>query len=188
MDDRAVVDAVAERVRALRRERGWSLDALSARARVSKGVLVALENRRSNPNLATLVRLCDAFGVPLSALLREDGEPLLQPAPPEAHSRLWEGPAGGSGTLLTGASRPTGAELWHWRLEPGEEHRSEAHLSGTVELLHVLSGRLTVTVAEQRTVVESGHALRMAGDRPHSYANLGSQTVEYTGVVLVPGR
>ncbi|WP_055589502.1 helix-turn-helix domain-containing protein [Streptacidiphilus griseoplanus] len=185
-DDRAVVDAVAERVRALRRERGWSLDALSARARVSKGVLVALENRRSNPNLATLVRLCDAFGVPLTVLLQQSTAPLLQPAPPEAHSRLWSGPDGGEGLLLTGASHPTGAELWHWRLAPGEEHRSEAHVSGTVELLHVLRGRLTVTVADQEAELPSGHALRMAGDRPHAYANRGSEPVEYTGVVLVP--
>jgi len=186
MDDQGVVEAVAARTRALRKERGWSLDALSVRARISKGVLVALENGRSNPNLATLIRLCDAFAVPLTTLLQQPPAPLLQPSPPEAHSVLWNGPGGGSGTLLTGAAQPTGAELWHWRLAPGEEHRSEAHLSGTVELLHVLRGSLTVTVADQRAVLGAGHGLRMTGDRPHSYANHGTEPAEYTGVVLVP--
>lgn len=95
MDDTAVLEAVAARVRSLRRERGWSLDTLAARAGVSKGMLVALENARSNPNLATLVRLCDAFTVPLTELLRPPAAPLLEAAPPERQSVLWRGRDGG---------------------------------------------------------------------------------------------
>ncbi|GAA0482388.1 XRE family transcriptional regulator [Streptomyces stramineus] len=186
MDDRSVMEAVAARARALRKERGWSLDALAARARVSKGMLVALENGRSNPNLATLVRLCDAFAVPLTDLLRQPAAPLLQPSPPEHQPELWAGPDGGAGRLVTGATQPAGAELWHWRLAPGEEHHSEAHVAGTVELIHVLRGALTVTVGGQEAEVPAGHGLRMAGDHPHSYANRGPSLAEYTGVVLVP--
>ncbi|ARZ68854.1 XRE family transcriptional regulator [Streptomyces sp. HU2014] len=185
-DDRTVMEAVAARARALRKERGWSLDALAARARVSKGMLVALENGRSNPNLATLIRLCDAFAVPLTDLLQQPATPLLAPSPPEEQPVLWTGPDGGTGRLLTGAAQPVGAELWHWRLAPGEEHHSEAHLAGTVELLHVLSGTLTVTVGGQETVLPEGHGLRMAGDHPHGYANRTGEEVVYTGVVLVP--
>lgn len=186
MDDKAVVEAVAARVRTLRKERGWSLDALSARAQVSKGVLVSLENGRSNPNLATLVRLCDAFGEPLTTLLSAPEEPTAQVTAPDRHSVLWTGNAGGSGRLVTGASRPMGAELWHWRLAPGEVHRSEAHMAGTVELLHVLSGTLTVTIAEQLVELPAGHALRMSADHPHAYANHGTEEAVYSGVVLVP--
>ncbi|MBT2383338.1 helix-turn-helix domain-containing protein [Streptomyces sp. ISL-11] len=185
-DDRSVMEAVAARTRALRKERGWSLDALAARAHVSKGMLVALENGRSNPNLATLIRLCDAFAVPLTDLLQQPAAPLLQPSPPEEQPVLWHGPAGGTGTLLTGAAQPVGAELWHWHLAPGEEHRSEAHVAGTVELLHVLRGTLTVTAGGQEAVLPRGHGLRMAGDLPHGYANRTGSPVEYTGVVLVP--
>lgn len=186
MDDRAVVEAVAARVRALRKERGWSLDTLSARAQVSKGMLVALENGRSNPNLATLVRLCDAFGEPLTTLLSTPEPLLLQVTAPDDQSVLWTGPDGGAGTLATGVSRPVGAELWHWRLAPGERHTSEAHMAGTVELLYVLRGTLTVTVADREVVLPVGHALRMAADHPHAYANAGEEVTEYTGVVLVP--
>ena len=37
-------------------------------------------------------------------------------------------------------------ELWYWRLEPGDVHEAEAHLPGTVEMLHVLDGDLTLAV------------------------------------------
>ena len=60
-----ITTAVARTLQALRADRGWSLDQLAARSGVSKGVLVALEQGRSNPNLATLARIGDAFGVPL---------------------------------------------------------------------------------------------------------------------------
>ncbi|HEV8279920.1 MAG TPA: helix-turn-helix transcriptional regulator, partial [Streptosporangiaceae bacterium] len=42
--------ALARTLQSLRAERGWSLDQLAARSGVSKGVLVALEQARSNPN------------------------------------------------------------------------------------------------------------------------------------------
>src|SRR6185369_16791929 len=63
-----ITAAVARTLQALRADRGWSLDQLAARSGVSKGVLVALEQGRSNPNLATLARIGDAFGVPVTLL------------------------------------------------------------------------------------------------------------------------
>ena len=65
--------AVARTLQALRADRGWSLDQLAARSGVSKGVLVALEQGRSNPNLATLARIGDAFGVPVTQLVDVGG-------------------------------------------------------------------------------------------------------------------
>src|SRR5215831_15184930 len=64
-----ITAAVARTLQALRADRGWSLDQLAARSGVSKGVLVALEQGRSNPNLATLARIGDAFGVPVTLLV-----------------------------------------------------------------------------------------------------------------------
>ena len=67
--------ALARTLAALRAERGWSLDQLAARSGVSKGVLVSLEQARSNPNLATLARVGDAFGLPVTRLLDVPPEP-----------------------------------------------------------------------------------------------------------------
>src|ERR1700748_1822731 len=92
--------AVAQTLQALRADRSWSRDKLSARAGVSKRVLVALEQERSNPNLATLARIGDAFGVPVTLLVDLGGEPAVQLSSPDASRVLWRGPSGGTGTLL----------------------------------------------------------------------------------------
>ena len=90
--------AVARTLQALRADRGWSLDQLAARSGVSKGVLVALEQGRSNPNLATLARIGDAFGVPVTQLVDVGGEPAVRISSPDTSRVLWHGPSGGTGT------------------------------------------------------------------------------------------
>src|ERR1700722_13207070 len=92
--------ALARTLQALRAERGWSLDQLAARSGVSKGVLVSLEQGRGNPNLGTLARVGDAFGVPMTRLVEVTGESTGRISGPDEARVLWRGPAGGAGTLI----------------------------------------------------------------------------------------
>src|SRR5438067_2725841 len=95
-----ITAAVARTLQSLRAERGWSLDQLAARSGVSKGVLVALEQARSNPNLATLARISDAFGVPVTYLLDVPAEPTVRVTGPAQARTLRHGPRGGTGTII----------------------------------------------------------------------------------------
>lgn len=178
--------AVARTVKALRGARGWSLDALSTRSGVSKGVLVTLEQGRSNPNLLTLIRLAEAFSVPITRLVQLDEEPAVQLAGPERAVVLWEGPSGGRGTLLIGTDPPQALELWRWSLEPGESYGAEAHSPGTREVVSVDQGTLTLSVDESDHRVGPGASASFAGDRPHRYENRGRTTVRFAMVVTVP--
>src|SRR5216117_96479 len=106
--------ALARTLQSLRAERGWSLDQLAARSGVSKGVLVALEQARSNPNLATLARVSDAFGVPVTYLLdvfSEPTEPTVRVTGLAQARTLWHGPRGGTGTIIAATEASWAAEL-----------------------------------------------------------------------------
>src|ERR1019366_6832782 len=164
--------ALARTLQFLRAERGWSLDQLAARSGVSKGVLVALEQGRSNPNLATLARISDAFGVPVTR---------------PAESRvLWHGPSGGTGTIIAATDPPWAAELWRFTLLPGEQFGGDAHAPATREMAWVEEGTLTLTVAGLRYQVSAGHCARFPGGLPHAYANEGAQRVLLTMIDVVP--
>lgn len=76
--------------------------------------------------------------------------------------------------------------MWRWRMEPGEQHDSEAHAAGPRELIHVLRGELTVTVGGDAVIIGPGGSARIAGDRPHSYANEAGSPAEWVAVVIVP--
>lgn len=178
--------ALARTLQTLRAERGWSLDHLAARSGVSKGVLVALEQARSNPNLATLARLSDAFGVPVTRLVDVPGEPEVRVTGLDQARTLWRGPSGGSGTIIAATEPPWAAELWRWTLMPGESSGGEGHAPATREMAWVEEGILTLTVAGLHHRVGPGECARFPGSLPHSYANKGTQPLVLTMIVVVP--
>jgi transcriptional regulator with XRE-family HTH domain len=178
--------ALARTVAALRAERGWSLDALAARSGVSKGVLVAVEQGRSNPNLATLARIGDAFGVPVTRLLEGAEESVIRISSAADARVLWTGSAGGTGTIIAATPPPWAAELWRWQLEPGERFGGESHAPGLRELTIVESGELTLTVAGRIYRLGAGEGARFPGDLPHGYANEGTERAVLTMVCVIP--
>ncbi len=178
--------AVARSLQSLRAERGWSLDQLAHRSGVSKGVLVAIEQERSNPNLATLARISDAFGVPVTRLIDVPDEPAVRITGPDQARTLWRGPSGGTGTIMTATEPPWAVEMWRWVLLPGEHAGGDAHGSASKEMIWVQSGTITLTVAGHRYQVTAGQCARFSGGEHHSYANEGDEPAEMTMVVVVP--
>jgi transcriptional regulator with XRE-family HTH domain len=178
--------AVARILQSLRGERGWSLDQLAQRSGVSKGVLVAIEQGRSNPNLATLARIADTFGVPVTRLVDVPDEPAVRIIPAEQARTLWRGPSGGTGTILGATEPPWAVELWRWVLQPGEMSGGDAHVAGSKEMIWVESGAITLTVAGHQYQVSTGQCARLSGAEHHSYKNEGPDQAVMTMISLVP--
>jgi transcriptional regulator with XRE-family HTH domain len=184
--DTALTGALARILQSLRAERGWSLDHLASRSGVSKGVLVALEQGRSNPNLATLARIADAFGVPLTRLVDVSDEPAVRITGPEQARVLWRGEAGGTGTIIAATEPPWAAELWRWTLQPGERFGGDAHTPASKEMVWVESGTVTLTVAGREYEVEAPRCVRFPSSLPHSYRNDGGEPAVITMICVVP--
>lgn len=184
-DPDAVNDAVGRNLRRLRARRSWTLDALSARAAVSKGMLIQMEQARTNPSLAILCRVAEAFDVSLAQLVELDQVPSVRTVANDQGAVLWT--AGSSyGRLLVGSDRTDHLELWEWRLEAGVGHASEAHVPGTEELLHVTAGALTLEVDGATHAVQAGGGAAFEAARPHAYRNHGTEAVRFTMVVVQP--
>jgi transcriptional regulator with XRE-family HTH domain len=167
-----VAQAVAVNVRRIRAARGWSLEALAGRSGVSKGMLVQLEQARTNPSLGTLCRVAEALSVSLAALVETSAPPSVQVVPADGGTELWTGPGGGTARLLVGSDEREHVELWDWLLGPGDTHVSaDAHIEGTLELLHVVSGAMVLEVDGEDHPIGTGCAASFRGDRPHAYRN-----------------
>ncbi len=82
---------IAQRLKSLRAERGWSLDALAERSAVSRATLSRLENADVSPTASVLGKLCAAYGLTLSRLMHmveDDFAPLV----PRDAQPLWTDP------------------------------------------------------------------------------------------------
>jgi transcriptional regulator with XRE-family HTH domain len=183
----ALALAIGARVKHERQSRGWTLDQLAEAAGVSRRMVINVEQGAANPSVGTLLRISDALGVGLPALVE----------PPQAHrvkvtrrgegATLWCSESGGRGVLVAGTEPPDVVELWDWTLAPGDQHVSEAHTPGTRELLQVQEGTITVSVADQSSALDAGDAIAFPGDVEHSYANSGTEAARFSLAVFEPG-
>jgi transcriptional regulator with XRE-family HTH domain len=178
-----LIALISGRVRELRRERRLSLDALAARAAVSKGMIVQIEKAKSNPSIATLCKVAAAFSVSVADLVNVSGQQPIEIVPAGPPRLLWRGPKGGAGTFLVGSRGPDMLELWVWEIRPGERHQAPAHPKGTLELLTVEKGELSIAFDQVSYVIGTGASALAHTDRPHAYACVGKKPVRFIMVV-----
>ncbi|AOJ42447.1 XRE family transcriptional regulator [Burkholderia lata] len=182
-DVEIVSAAVADRIKTYRKERKLSLDELSRRAGVSKGMLVEIEKCAANPSIAILCRISAALGVSVADIVNVASAPTMRLITGEDIPTLWSGPKGGSARLLAGTSGPNMIELWCWELEPGEQFESPGHPQGTLELFHVEQGTLTVRVDDAELRVPAGCSAVARTEPRHCYANGEGTKLKFTMVV-----
>jgi transcriptional regulator with XRE-family HTH domain len=179
--------AIGARVKQQRQSRRWTLDQLAEVAGVSRRMLVNVEQGAANPSVGTLLRISDALGIGLPALVELPETASLKVTRYGEGAALWIGEAGGRGVLVAGTAPPDVVELWDWHLSPGDRHSSEAHTRGTKELLQVQQGTITLEVAEQSITLEAGDTVSFPGDVAHAYANPSAEPARFSLTVFEPG-
>lgn len=183
----SLAHVIGSRIKQERSNRRWTLDQLAEVAAVSRRMLVKVEQGAVNPSVGTLLRLSDALGIGLPALVEPPKPRAVKLVRSGEGARLWSGDHGGAGVLVAGTQPPDVVELWDWTLKPGDHHASEAHTSGTRELLHVQAGSILVTVGDDAYELRTGDALTFYGDVAHSYDNPGQEPVRFSLTVFEPG-
>jgi transcriptional regulator with XRE-family HTH domain len=177
---------VGERVRHERQARLWTLDQLAEVSDVSRRMLINIEQGVANPSIGILLKLSDALGVGLAALVESPGPTAVKLTRSGTGPVLWTSGTGGRAVLVANTAPPDVVELWDWTLGRGDRYESDAHAAGTRELLHVLKGGVVVEVAEQELVLRTGDALSFPGDVPHAYANRAASAARFSLSVFEP--
>lgn len=189
MDENAAALAavIGARVKKERQSRRWTLDQLAKGAGVSRRAVVNVEQGTANPSVGTLLRISDALGIGLPALVESPGLKPVKVTRRGEGAALWTSESGGRGVLVAGTEPPDVLELWDWTLGPGDRHVSEAHTTGTKELVQVQEGTITVEVADQSVTLDADDAVAFPGDVEHSYSNPGKQPARFSLAVFEPG-
>jgi DNA-binding XRE family transcriptional regulator len=186
-DPRRVEAALAHNLREWRARRGWSLAELAARAGVSKGMLVQIEQSQTNPSIATLCKLANALGVALPRLVEVADEPVIRRVTRAEVAWLWRGRGKGSAAgLVGGIEAPIPVELWEWRMGRQDAYDALAHPPGTREVVYALEGQVLITVEGVKTTIDAGECAVFQADRPHRYAAAGGRTARFMMVVVEP--
>jgi transcriptional regulator with XRE-family HTH domain len=120
-----------ERIKAARQGRKMSVTALARASSLTKGFISQLEGGKSNPSLASLVRIASALEVPLSSLISPEATGLdLQPGSGQpaimAARNLYQDVAGlvPLGAAQTGTHFVATVPAWHALTNRAHPHQS----------------------------------------------------------------
>jgi mannose-6-phosphate isomerase-like protein (cupin superfamily) len=153
---------------------------------VSRRMLINIEQGVANPSIGILLKLSDALGVGLSALVESPKPTAVKLTPSGTGPVLWSSAAGGRAVLVASTAPPDVVELWDWTLGTQDRYSSEAHAAGTCELLHVLAGEVVVEIAQEVVRLQTGDALSFPSAAPHAYANPGAVLARFSLAVFEP--
>lgn len=174
---------VGQRLRDERQARNLSLDDLSRASGVSRAALSQIETRKSSPSLSVMWKIAVGLGIPFAELLggdSEDGAVLRR-----SDAQVLRSPDGRfeSRPVIPAGTTPW-VEVYELKLSARSTYRSEAHASGTRELLVVLSGSMRVEVGTTTYDLEPGDSLSFRADQPHAYINPGSSEARAHDVIV----
>lgn len=182
-----VTQRIAARVRALRAERGLSIEALASACDVSRSAISLIERGESSPTAVVLDKLATGLGVALADLFADAApEAAPQPLARRASQPIWRDPD--SGYVRRGISptgHPSPIQIVEVDFPPGARVAYETGARAAVihQQVWVLEGRIDLTVGEDRHRLEAGDCLAMRLDRPTVFHNPTRKPAHYVVVL-----
>jgi transcriptional regulator with XRE-family HTH domain len=166
-----VLTAVGPRLRALRKQRGVTLAALSETTGISVSTLSRLESGNRKPSLELLLPLSRAHRVPLDELVGAPptGDPRVQLKPIER----------GGMTIIPLSHNPGGLQAFKHILPGGRRTEPDPRVHEGYEWLYVLTGRVRMVLGEHDIVLRAGEVAEFDTRVPHWFGNADARAAEF---------
>ena len=179
-DDTSIDRRIAQRLKALRAERGWSLDELATRCSVSRATLSRLENAEVSPTASVLGKLCAAYGLTMSRLMHMvEGD--FPPVVRRAVQAVWSDPEiGFRRRSVSPPAQTLAGEALECALDAGVRITyDEPPRPGLEHHLLMVEGELAVTVGGQMHDLRPGDCLRYQLFGPSAFATPANSGARY---------
>ena len=163
-----VLSAIGPRLRALRRDRGMTLEDLSAETGISVSGLSRLESGKRRPTLELLIPLARAHRIALDQLI---GAPAT--GDPRVHLKPLRHRRGSVVVPLT--HYPGRLQVFKQVIAP-RPRKLLTHAG--YEWLFVLAGELSLVISEREVTLRPGEVAEFDTTEPHWFGPSGDQSVE----------
>jgi transcriptional regulator with XRE-family HTH domain len=168
-DAQQIARQVGMTLRAVRQERGISLQQLADLTEVSKLTLGNIERGEGNPSLSVIWKIANGLQIPISALLNENNEVTI--------SRKHKGNkvlSANEACILEpmfDVSTFGQSEMHRAFLKPNSEYAPGSHHPGVIEYVTVMSGELRLKIEDEYYHLYEYDSLKFNADREHAYFN-----------------
>lgn len=174
-------------LKALRKEKGWSLDKAAEKTGVSKAMLGQIEREESSPTIATLWKIASGFNTSFSSFIAEQNVPLQKPIHRKGRTKQIH-PADKKIKVmpLFPFDKQLNCEIFTIELLPSCEHLSAPHQQGVIEHIVVVEGKLEILVGGKWQPLNKGEGLRFNASQTHGYRNLSKKIARFHDVIHYP--
>lgn len=168
---------IGRNIKALRKEKHFTLDVLAERSGVSKAMLSQIEAEKVNPTVATVWKIAQGLDIEINLLLsgaegpvrkfhltKRDNITVLDTDEEGVHIRV-----------LTPMQMAEDLEMYLLTIAPGGALRSQPHFPGTEEFLTVIAGRIRVRAGDRSGEVHAGDFIRYQCDVDHDIENAAAE-------------
>ena len=169
----SATDRLCEQVRALRRNRGWTLEQMATASGVSRSMLSQIERGQANPTFSVAYKIAGALGLSLAELIEEPEQSTIEVirAADQAYHFRDDGDCKIRGLVPRHLEKEV--EFYELSLAPDNSLDSPAHVTDTHEFITVQSGELEVISGDSTARLSAGDSAYYAADTAHAIRNVG---------------
>ncbi|MGS0686286.1 helix-turn-helix domain-containing protein [Nakamurella sp. GG22] len=157
---------IGARLRSARTAQGMTLAQVAEASNLTKGFLSRVERDETSPSVATLVSVCQVLSLPVGALF---AEPEIQRIRAADAPRINFGGTGTTERLVSPRNEPRVQVLRSIMLPSASGGDDLYTISSDVEVVHVISGAVTVRFVDREIDLEAGDTLTFPGRELHSW-------------------
>lgn len=175
MNGRADIhERLAASLRAARKAKGLSLDAVAKLSGVSRSMVSQIERGESSPTVSTLWNLTQALQVDFAGLVEGRTAPGIEVIRAEAAPTINSRGEGVRIRILSPAEAAGDHEVYDLSFSENGALVSDPHSPGCREHLAVLEGEVIVRSGEEERRLSAGDTARYFADRAHSLSAIGN--------------
>lgn len=181
---------IAKRIKALRKERGGTLNELAQASGVSSSMISLIERGETSPTAAVLNKLADALNVSLASLFSpESAEKKPLPVSRQAEQPVWADPDSGYiRRHLSPDGASTSVQLAEILFPPNKSVSFDSMVGTAIihQQIWMLEGEMNVSTAEATWHLKTGDCLAILVDQHVVFHNPTNEQSRYLVAISTP--
>ncbi|MEH6444962.1 MAG: XRE family transcriptional regulator [Oceanospirillaceae bacterium] len=170
-----IAQVLCEKVKGLRKDRGWTLESFAAISGVSRSMLSQIERGQANPTLAVACKIAQAFSISVGELVDEPWTvSSIEVIRKDDPAFLYRHDSNCKIRTLSPLNMEKNIEFYELSLQPKAHLQSAAHFEGAREFITVEKGVIEITAGVDSNSLSEGDSAHYRGDVVHSIQNTGN--------------
>lgn len=170
-----VAQVLCEKVKALRKDRGWTLESFATASGVSRSMLSQIERGQANPTLAVACKIAQAFAISVGELVNEPWTTsAIEVIRGDDPAFLYRNDSDCKIRTLSPLNMEKNIEFYELSITCESQLNSAAHFEGAKEFITIVKGKVEVVAGGDVSILQEGDSAHYRGDVEHSIKNIGS--------------